>query len=521
MKKKILIYLVCLVVFYSNIPAYAQQDALYEEMMFFSNVLNHIRANYVEEVTPSRLIGGAVYGVLTSLDPHTIYLGPEQFERFTEISKGKAYGVGIEFAVIDGLPTVISVIRGGPAENNAIQTGDVLIKIDDKYVTDKTEPELQLLLAGDKGSKVDLTFKKSSMHGEFIVEIKRGGIPINSVDNYFFEKSNTGYVKVDHFSLETRKEVSEALKILKKKGMNNLILDLRDNPGGILESAVDVIDLFIPKDENIVEIKGRKEIENKTFSSTDCKKEPLYPIIVLINHGSASASELVAGALQDYDRALIMGENSFGKGLVQKPFILSNGGVILMTIAKYYTPSGRIIQRDYKDKSLREYFEEINTPDTSNLDSSLIFATKGGRRVLGKGGITPDVIIKADSIRVSDLRELKNLIFKYGIEFVASKKENLSSYKNLDNYEKSFLVDEKIQNEFINKAQKEGLNVQEIKKEAQSINNLIKAEIAGIHWGKREKMIISLKDDSQFNSALENLPEAKKILELYSKNFSN
>jgi carboxyl-terminal processing protease len=521
MKEKILICFVFLIVFYSSITANAEEKSLYEEMMFFSNVLNHIRANYVEEVEPSTLIGSAVYGVLTSLDPHTIYLSPYKYKKFMEISEGKAYGVGIEFAIIDGLPTVISVIRGGPAENSAIQTGDVLIKVDDKYVTDITEPELKLFLAGDKGSKVDLTFKKPSMHGEFIVEIKRGEIPIRSVDNYFFEKSNTGYIKIDHFSMETPDEFSKALKDLTKKGMTNLVLDLRDNPGGLVESAVEIIDMFIPKDEIIAEIKGRKEILNNTFSSTGGKKQPLYPIIVLVNQGSASASELVAGALQDYDRALIVGENSFGKGLVQKVFILNNGGVILMTIAKYYTPSGRIIQRDYKNKSLREYFEEINTPDTSNLDSSLIFSTKGGRRVLGKGGITPDIIIKADSIQVSDLRELKNLIFKYGIEFVAAKKGNLGSYKNFDNYEKSFSVDEKIQNEFINKAQKEGLNVQEIKKEAQSINNLIKEEIAGINWGKREKMIISLKNDSQFNSSLENLPEAKNILELYSKNFNN
>lgn len=519
MKKKILICFVSLIFLYSSITSYAQDDGLYEEMMFFSNVLNHIKANYVEEVPPSRLIGYAVYGVLTSLDPHTIYMGPSQFERFLEISEGKAYGVGIEFAIIDGLPTVISVIRGGPAENRAIQTGDVLIKVDDKYVTDKTEPELQLLLAGEKDSEVELTFKKPSMHGEFIVEIKRGGIPINSVDYHFIEEHNTGYIKIDHFSLETKNEFSKALKELKKKGMGKLVLDLRDNPGGIIESAVDIADLFIPKNENIVEIKGRKEVSNRTFPSTDCKKESLYPIILLVNRGSASASELVAGALQDYDRALIVGENSFGKGLVQRPFILRNGGVILMTIAKYYTPSGRIIQRDYEGKSLREYFAEINAPDTTDLDSSAIFATKGGRRVFGKGGITPDIIIRVDTTSVLESRKFKDLICKYGIEFVANKKNQLQSYKNFDDYAKSFVVDEKLQKEFLYKAEEEGLDIEELKKERRNINNLLKTEIAGIYWGKKEEMIVSLNTDSQLQNALGHFPEAKRILELYSKNF--
>jgi carboxyl-terminal processing protease len=519
MRKNTLICIICLIVFLSNIPAYTQDDGLYQEMMFFSNVLNHIRANYVEEVDPSRLIGYAVYGVLTSLDPHTIYMGPENFEKFMEISEGKAYGIGIEFAIIDGLPTVISVIRGGPADNNAIHTGDVLIKVDDRYVTDKTEPELQLLLAGEKNSKVDLTFKKPSMHGEFIVEIKREGIPINSVDFHFLEEHKTGYIKIEHFSLETANEFSEALKYLKKKGMNNLVLDLRDNPGGIIESAVDLVDLFIPKNENIVEVKGRKEIENKIHYSTDCKKEPPYPIILLINQGSASASELVAGALQDYDRALVVGENSFGKALVMKPFFLANGGVILMTVAKYYTPSGRIIQRDYKGKSLREYLAEIKTPDTTNLDSASVFKTKGGRKVFGKGGITPDIIMRKDTTNILESRELKDLIFKYSVEFMTDKKDRLKNYKKVDNYVSGFIVNGEDFKEFLAKAEREGLNIKEIKAEEQNIKDLIKTEIAGLYWGKREEMIASLKGDSQFQKALGYLNQADEILKLYKKNF--
>lgn len=519
MKKKIFVYFICLIVFCLNTSVYAAEDGLYEEMMFFSNVLNHIRANYVEEVEPSRLIGAAVYGVLTSLDPHTIYLSPTRYERFIEISEGKAYGVGIKFAIIDGLPTVVSVIRGGPADNNAIQTGDILIKVDDKYVTDKTEPELRLFLSGEKGSKVDLTFKKPSVQGEFIIEVERGEVPINSVDYYFIKKSNTGYVKIDRFSKKTEEEVSEALNDLKGKGMENLILDLRNNPGGVLESAVGVADLFIPEDEIIVEIKGRKEISNRKIFSTDKNKEPLYPIIVVVNRGSASASELVSGCLQDYDRALVVGENSFGKGLVQKDFLLKNGGAILMTIARYYTPTGRMIQRDYKGKSLREYFAEISIPDTTDLDSASIFKTKGGRTVLGKGGVTPDVIVETDSIQVSNPRELKDLIFKFGVEFVADKKEQLNKYKSFDYYNRNFVVNRKIRKEIMSRAEQIGLNAEAIKKEIQTINNYLKAEIAGIYWGRREKMISSLKNDVQLQSALGYLSEAEETLELYIKNF--
>jgi len=519
MKKKNLIYLVSLIVFLVNINSYAQDDGLYEEMMFFSNVLNHIRANYVEEVEPSKLIGAAVYGVLTSLDPHTIYLNSYQYNKLLEISEGKSYGVGIEFAIIDGLPTVISVIRGGPADNNAIQTGDVLIKVDDRYVTDKTEPELQLLLAGEKDSKVDLTFKKPSMHGEFIVEIKKDEVPIRSVGYYFIPNSGTGYIKVDRFSKKTAEEILKALEDLKNKGMENLVLDLRDNPGGLLESAVEVSDLFIPEDEIIVEIKGRKEISNRTVRATDRKKEPVYPVIVLINRGSASASELVSGCLQDYDRALIVGETSFGKGLVQRDFLLDFGGAILMTVARYYTPSGRIIQRDYKGKSLREYLAEIKTPDTTGLDSSSVFKTKGGRKVFGKGGITPDIIINKDKTNISESRELKDLIFKYSVEFAADKKGRLENYKKVDNYVRDFIVNEEDFKEFLGKAEEKGLNIKEIQKEEQNIKDLIKTEIAGVYWGKNEEMIVSLKNDSQFQKALGYLNQSKEVLELYKKTF--
>lgn len=521
MKKKILICLVSLIVLYSSITVYAQDDGLYQEMMFFSNVLNHIKANYVDEVPPSTLIYYAIYGVLKSLDPHTYYLGPQQFERMSQIYEGKLYGVGIEFTVIDGLPTVISVIRGGPADNNTIHTGDVLIKVDDKYVTDKTEPEIVLLIAGEKGSKVDLTFKKPLMSGEFIVEIKRGEIPIHSVDYHFMEEYKTGYVKIDQFLLETKNELSKALKELKKKGMKNLVLDLRNNPGGVMDAATDVVDLFIPKGENIVEVKGRKEVSNKIISATGCRKEPLYPIIILINNGSASASELVAGALQDYDRALIVGENSFGKGLVQTSFRLSNGGVIMMTFAKYYTPSGRIIQRDYKGKSLREYRAEIKAPDTTDLDSSSVFATKGGRRIFGKGGITPDITIRVDTTSVLKSRKLTNLIFKYAIDFVKNNKSQLKSYKNFDDYAKNFILDEKSQKEFLSRAKEKKLDTEEIMKEKKIINNLIKTEIAGMYWGKKEEMVVSLNTDYQLQNALGQLPEAKKVLDLYSKNFGN
>lgn len=519
MKKRILIYFVSLIVLYSNITAYAEDDGLYQEMMFFSNVLNHIKANYVEEVPPSTLIYYAIYGVLKSLDPHTYYLGPQEFERKLQIYEGKLYGVGIEFTVIDGLPTIISVIRGSPADNNAIQTGDVLIKVGDKYVTDKTEAEIVLLVAGEKGSKVDLTFKKPSMSGEFTVEITRGEIPINSVDYYFIGEYQTGYVKIDQFLSETKNEFSKALKELKKKDMKNLVLDLRDNPGGLVDAAVDVVDLFIPKNEKIIEIKGRKEISNEIISATGCRKEPLYPIIILINNGSASASELVSGALQDYDRALIVGENSFGKGLVQRSFRLSNGGVIMMTFAKYYTPSGRIIQRDYEGKSSREYRAEIKAPDTTDLDSSLIFATKGGRRVFGKGGITPDIFIHVDTTSILESWKLEDLIFKYAIDFVKNNKSQLMSYKNFDDYAKNFSLDEKSWKEFLSKAEEKRLDTEEIKKEEKTIHNLIKTEIAGMYWGEKEEMISSLDSDSQLQNALGHLGEAEKILDLYRKNF--
>ncbi|NIW79532.1 MAG: PDZ domain-containing protein, partial [Calditrichae bacterium] len=292
------------------------------------------------------MMDAAINGVLTSLDPHTVYLNPAHFHRFTAIMDGTAYGIGIAFEIIEGLPTVISVVPGGPAANKNIHTGDILVKVNDEFVSNKTEPELRLLLSGDKGSEVKLTLKKFLNEEEFAVHIERDEIPLRSINYYFLLKSIFGYVKIDQFSKTVPDELENVLTKLDKMGMACLILDLRGNAGGSLQSAVNLVDMFIAEGKLIMSTKGRKADANETYYASDEDKQPDYPMIVLIDRGSASASEIVAGALQEHDRALIVGTNSFGKGLVQGTFLLENGGAILMTIARYYTPTGRLIQRE-------------------------------------------------------------------------------------------------------------------------------------------------------------------------------
>jgi carboxyl-terminal processing protease len=478
-------------------------------MMLFSNVFNHVRTNYVEEVYPSKLIDSAIYGILSSLDPHCVYLDSIQYKTFMEISEGKSYGIGVEFEIIGGMPTVVSIIKDSPAENTSIHPGDMLLKINGKSTIGLTEPEIKLILSGEKGSEVNLVFKRPYNKEEFGVTIKRAEISINSINYYFMLTPKIGYIKIDYFSQTTKDEFIKTLNGLKKEGMESLVLDLRNNPGGVLQSAIDILDMFTPPKEVIFETKGRKEISNKKFYSSEGKKEPLYPIIVMINHSSASASEAVAGGLQDFDRALVVGTNSFGKGLVQSTFLLSNGGAVLMTISRYYTPSGRLIQREYKNKNFEDYYTEIFNEDSVEYKNSPVFKTKKGRTVYGGGGIAPDIIIKGTLPPVSNYIEVRKSIFKFITESITFDKKK---WKNFYEFKRDFTVSDNIINDFIQKSALVNLDTTLFRKNVSFLKNLFKSEIAGIYWGKREFFIINLANDEQLFDAINYIPKTKELI---------
>ena len=509
------IKLILLLLIFFNTTVFSQDDGFYEDIMTLSNVLNHVRANYFEEIKSSYLMNAAINGLLSSLDPHTIYLDSKQYRKFLSISTGKAFGIGFFFEIIDGFPTVISIIPGGPAAESPIHAGDILLKVDNKSAIKISEPDLMILLSGEKGSKVKLTLQDYLTGKEYNVILKRDEIPIRSINYYYILGQNTGYIKINHFSKTTSEELQTVLDGLSKRNMKSLVLDLRGNPGGILQSAIQVADLFLPGGNVIMTTNGRKKDANQVYYSTDDDTQPFYPMIVLVDRGSASASEIVAGALQEHDRAFIIGTNSFGKGLVQGTFLLNDGGAILMTIARYFTPIGRLIQREYKEKTFDEYYNEIYKTDALNYKERPKLKTKGGRVIYGGGGIIPDIFIESESIPFRNWNEIEesNIIYKYAGEYVKNNSAKLDEFKNLSDYVINFSLDDKVKDDIIEKILNEGFDVVTSNdKFGDYLLKILKQEIARIRWDLKAAHYVSLHEDLQLKKALESIPMVKETL---------
>lgn len=317
----------------------------YERLRVFSEILSLLEAGYVEEVNNEALVSGAIRGMLKTLDPHTTYLVPEAYKEMQVETSGKFGGLGIEISIRNGILTVISPIEDTPASKAGILAGDRIIKIGDESTIDMTLSEAVSHMRGDVGTPITITIFRESLKDprEFI--LKRDIIKTQSVKNKVFNK-DIGYIKIKSFTKTTSNDLDKSLDDLKKQGITKLILDLRNNPGGLLNQAVEVSDRFLEKDNLIVYTKGRTEDQNMRFTTHDKVKRVNYPMIVIVNSGSASASEIVAGALQDLGRAIILGTSTFGKGSVQTIIPLSDGSGLRMTTARYYTPSGRVIQEN-------------------------------------------------------------------------------------------------------------------------------------------------------------------------------
>ena len=382
-------------------------DNLRDSIRKFNDVLTYTEKYYVEEVDTQKLVEAAIDGMMNKLDPHSVYIPPEQFTQVEESFRGDFEGIGIEFQIVNDTLTVVSPISGGPSEALGILPGDRIIKIEDENVISITNDQVRNKLRGKAGTEVKVTIIRVGVNKPVEYNIIRDKIPLYSVDTHFMLDEYTGYVSVSRFSETTYNELLEALNDLNKKGMQQLVMDLRGNPGGYLNQAVKISDLFIDGKKKIVYTKGRRpEFDEDYFASEKSLFESM-PLIVLINRGSASASEIVSGAVQDWDRGLIVGETSFGKGLVQRQFELPDNSALRLTISQYFTPSGRLIQRDYKHKKNKEdYYSELsedstaegdNLNHTAEQDSSRpVYKTNKGRLVYGGGGITPDYVIKSE-----------------------------------------------------------------------------------------------------------------------------
>jgi len=489
-------------------------DNTYKQIARFMDVLKIVRSYYVEEVDTEKLITGAIQGMLEQLDPHSVYIEPKKLKEITEQFQGSYQGIGIEFIIQNKVLTVVAPIAGSPSEALGIRPGDQIIKIEGKSAYGITETEVQKKLKGPKGTKVTVTIRRPGMDEPFDLTITRDKIPIYSVMAHFMITDKIGYIYVGRFAQTTVDEFDKAYRDLEMQGMRALLMDLRGNTGGYLEQAFKLADRFIDGRKKIVFTKGRIPESNTEFYATDRATKRKIPLIILIDKGSASASEIVAGAIQDWDRGLIVGETSFGKGLVQTQISLRDGSALRITTARYYTPSGRLIQRSYEN-GLYEYYAsryDDTEEEKSEKDKKRpVFYTSGGRKVFGGGGIAPD--FKIENKRITKLTTeliFKRLFFEFGSHYASQHqawRRDFSRFKEQFKIDKTILLDFK---KFI-ESKDVVFREKDFKKDLDYIKLMIKAEIARNFWGSKEYYQIRISGDFQVQEALKHFDQAAKI----------
>lgn len=442
-----------------------------------SFTLNMIRYYYAEKPDMKKIVEKGIVNMLKELDPHSVYISKEDVDKMNEPLVGNFDGVGISFQIMKDTIYVVDVIRGGPSEKVGVMPGDKIVKVDDKIATGDTIKTDWVFknLRGVKGTKVKITIERKGRKEPIVFDIIRDKIPITSVDTWFMLDKTLGYIRLDRFAQNSQSEVLEAIKDLKKQGMKELIFDLRGNGGGYLDVAFKLSDEFLDDEKLIVYTEGvsSPRYDFKSQSKGEFEKGKL---VILIDETSASASEIVSGAIQDWDRGVIVGRRSFGKGLVQRPFNLPDGSQIRLTTSRYYTPSGRCIQKPwddgldsyYNDYMKRYQHKELITPDSIKFPDSLKYTTSNGRIVYGGGGIMPDVFVPIDTSRASDylinLRS-KGIFNNFTMQWVDDNRTTfLKQNPTFDDFNKTY-PSLNLMKEFTAYAQKEGVEHNDIKKE--------------------------------------------------------
>lgn len=501
-------------------------DSIYVQLNKFKDVLSLTEKYYVDDVDTQKLVEAAVNGLLENLDPHSIYIPASQLPRVTEEFQGSFEGIGIEFDILSDTLTVISPISGGPSEALGIFAGDKIVRINDTGAVGIKREDVLRKLRGPKGSRVRVAIARVGTKGFLEFEIVRDKIPLYSVDVSFMVNDDIGYIRINRFSQTTRDEFVSALDKLKQQGMRKLILDLRDNPGGFLDQAYKITDELLPKGKKVVYTKGRRPEFSEEYVTSGNGRFDRGSLIVLVSHGSASASEIVAGAIQDWDRGLIVGETTFGKGLVQRQFDLGDGSAFRLTIARYYTPSGRLIQRPY-GKSVDDYrtaaFERSET-EGENIEHTVesdsgrpLFKTASGRTVYGGGGITPDHIVRFERYTDYTVRLRSRAVdVEYGNRYLDRHGRELrDKYRNdLKRFQKEFSFTDNMMEEMLALAKAKGIDFsrEQYEKDLRRIRAIVKAQIARNLFGNEGRYRILLAEDNQFLKATALFPEAEKIV---------
>jgi carboxyl-terminal processing protease len=483
--------------------ATAKDDDLERNMKSFSKVYSTVEQNFADPVSPDRAIyKGAIPQMLRTLDPHSNFFDPKDLEALREDQRGKYYGVGMSVQGRNGKTIVMAPFVGSPAYKAGLRPYDVIIKVNDKSTENLDSTKVADLLKGPKGTPVQIAVTREGVDQPVVFNIIRDEISRKSVPDAFLVKPGIGYIFLEQFNETTSREMEEALKAMDEDNLKGLILDLRSNPGGLLNEAVNVGDHFLPKGEVIVSHKGRASAE-RVYTAHNGNHGRDYPIVVLVNRNSASAAEIVSGALQDHDRAWVLGDNTFGKGLVQTVYPLVENTGLALTTAKYYTPSGRLIQRDYSNVSFFDYYYRNNTA-TRNMSD--VKSTDSGRVVYGGGGISPDekfTPMKLDQFETDLI--VKYTLSNYTSHFFATHKEKLPVGWNVDqstmNDLHNYLLDKKVE-----------FTEADFTKDYDWTRRRLQAEIYRSAFSVDESRKYEIQTDPEVEQAIDALPKAQALI---------
>lgn len=501
------------------LPAKLFSQYLTEDIFKFSRALGYISSYYVDSVDTKDMVEKAIVNMLKDLDPHSTYIPADEVKEMNEPLEGNFEGIGIQFNVLKDTLYVISPISGGPSEKVGLRAGDRIIEIDGENVAgiEITTKGVRDRLLGEKGSKVNVGIKRKAVDEVLYFTITRDKIPIFSVDAAYLVDNEIAYVKINRFALTTVDEFNDKLGTLKQQGAKSIVLDLRGNGGGYLDKAIDLANEFLDSGQLIVYTKGLQSPKRQSLA-TGLGKYKNEKIIILIDEGSASASEIVSGAVQDWDRGILVGRRSFGKGLVQKPMFLPDGSMMRLTIARYYTPTGRLIQKSYEEgseeyaKDLLNRYEhgEFLNRDSIQLPDSLKYLTlKNKREVYGGGGIMPDVFVPLDTTSVTKyygkiIRQ--GVLNSFVLDYIDNNRKKLkSNYPDFKIFNDKFEVTDKLLNKLVEYGEKSEITASqdEIEKSKKDLSLLVKALIARDLWDMSEYYQIVNVRDKGFNRAIE------------------
>jgi len=497
----------------------------------YREALGVINENYVTPIDHEKVSESSIQGMLWALDPHSSFFTRDEFRKLYEDQSSQFYGIGVSILQHRDGVYVQSIIPNTPADKAGLRYGDRFVEIEGKDARKYTSAEVSKNVRGERGTPVNIKIERAGAEKPLEFTIVRGGVPLPSIRNYFMLKDGVGYVGfTGGFQETSADELDDAIAQLKKQGMKSLVLDLRGNPGGLLPQAIEVVSRFVPRGQTVVSVKGRSRYaQSQELPSVGDRTEDL-PLVVMINGGSASASEIVAGAIQDYGRGIVVGSDSFGKGLVQRVFQLPFGTGLTLTTARYYTPFGRSLQKDYSSGSIYDYYtshdEDETVSDQKPKPVGSPVKTAGGRTFNSGRGIEPDV--KAPALNFTPLRfRLNDATFFFVRQLVAGQ---IKGFENLrverQNYNKTVeLTDLQINDKmleafraFVAKDKEFGLTVENINSQIDYTKSRIRQELATANYSDEAGRQVVLESDPQVIKAIEAIPEARKLTGIYTAN---